>query len=228
MDYTDNVNIKKNKKIYKKNCIDSLRYLKKIVGFINIDSLYSIDKKLHNKKIFQSNSKNHPGVVDINKIKNSFAGGVVSLLKNKIPKDKLFFFNQLRLINNICRDSSAVFSTRNICHRWHSHIHKNILKISKLLTICIIETSKNKFDSEDIVKSYSILKEKDKLYKKIKIIKIFLPKLFAGPKEAYLQATVFNNLKFKFFSVGRDHAGVKNFYSKYSSQKIFDIIPQQW
>ena len=48
-----------------------------------------------------------------------------------------------------------------------------------------------------------------------------MPTLMAGPREAYLQATMLNNLKLKNFIVGRDHAGFSNFFSKYSSQEIF-------
>ena len=56
------------------------------------------------------------------------------------------------------------------------------------------------------------LKKKLSLYKNINIIKILLPSFFAGPNEAYLQATCFNNLGFKGFVVGRDHAGHKKFF----------------
>ena len=49
------------------------------------------------------------------------------------------------------------------------------------------------------------------MYKNIQIIKIYLPLLMAGPKEAFLQATYLNNLKCKYFIVGRDHAGYNNF-----------------
>lgn len=45
----------------------------------------------------------------------------------------------------------------------------------------------------------------------------------AGPREAYFQACILNNLNFKNFIIGRDHAGYKNFYPKYSSQNIFKI-----
>ena len=46
--------------------------------------------------------------------------------------------------------------------------------------------------------------------------------LYAGPNEAMLQAIIFRNIGFRGFVVGRDHAGFRNFYSKYSSQRIFN------
>ena len=47
-----------------------------------------------------------------------------------------------------------------------------------------------------------------------------MPLLYAGPREAFLQATIINNLGIKNLSIGRDHAGIKKFYAKYDSQKI--------
>ena len=53
---------------------------------------------------------------------------------------------------------------------------------------------------------------------------IYMPSFFAGPKEAFLQAIMMQNLGFNNFIIGRDHAGVKNFYGKYESQKFFGKV----
>ena len=71
------------------------------------------------------------------------------------------------------------------------------------------------------MKSYKILKKNVNLYKNIEIAKIYLPSFYAGPNEAFLQASYLDNLGFKYFLVGRDHAGFKNFFKKYESQNIF-------
>ena len=55
------------------------------------------------------------------------------------------------------------------------------------------------------------LKKKVSLYKNINIIKILLPSFFAGPNEAYLQATCFNNLGFKGFVVAEITLDIKSF-----------------
>ena len=205
----------KNKINIKKNYY--LSYNNKNVGIVKPSSIFKIDKKLYCQSLFNTNSIKHPSVERIYKNKNLYIGGKVFLLKSKIPNDKFFIYNQLKN-NKKFFEKSTIFSTRNICHLGHQAIHKKILKKNDKLTICIIENDKNKYNIKDIVNSYLLLKKNSSIYKNIKIIKIYLPSMFAGPKEAYLQAKLFSNLNFKSFVVGRDHAGYRNYFSRYSSQ----------
>ena len=211
---------KKNSKFkFKQNEFYLLKYQKKIVGVIKAESFFKIDKKKHNQKVFKTNSKDHPGVQKMNKLKNNFIGGKVYLLNSHIPKDK--YFCEPRKARKYKYFSNATaFSTRNICHLGHEHIHKKVIQNKNKLIICIISSDKNKYEIKHIENTYNILKVK-KIYKKVKLIKIFIPSLQAGPNEAFLQAILFQNLGFKKFIVGRDHAGVRNFYKKYEAQKIF-------
>ena len=91
----------------------------------------------------------------------------------------------------------------------------------KILHVVVIQSSTNKYDPRVIFETYEIIRKKKGLKNKIKIISIFMPTFFAGPKEAFLQAIMMQNLGFTNFVIGRDHAGVKSFYGKYESQKIF-------
>ena len=85
----------------------------------------------------------------------------------------------------------------------------------------VIQSVNNKYDPKTLFSTYEIIRKQNKLKEKMKIISIFMPTFFAGPKEAFLQAVMMQNLGFNNFVVGRDHAGVKGFYGKYESQKIF-------
>ena len=82
---------------------------------------------------------------------------------------------------------------------------------------------KNKYPKNLLMKAYQSLKI-NKKFKNIKILFIYLPTFFGGPNEAFFQAKIFENLKYKFFYVGRDHAGYKSFYKKFESQKIFEKL----
>ena len=65
--------------------------------------------------------------------------------------------------------------------------------------------------------SYKALK-KNKIFRKINIFFIYFF-IFAGPNEAFFQAKIFENMKFKFFYVGRN-AGYKKFYGKFSPKNF--------
>ena len=213
--------IKKNKNLYEKNKFYPLKYKKKIVGIIKAESFFKIDKKKYNEKVFKTNSKYHPGVKKIIRNENNFIGGKVYLLKSHIIKDK-YFYKPQESRKNFHFSNFTAFSTRNICHLGHECIHRRVLKNKNKLLIAIIVSEKNKYKIRHIENTYKILK-KQKIYKKTKLIKIFIPSLHAGPNEAFLQAILFQNLGLKKFIVGRDHAGIKNFYKKYEAQKIFSI-----
>lgn len=213
------LNLKK-KFFFSSNSKYYLYYKNKKVGFINAESIFKINKREYCQKIFNTNSLSHPTVKRIYEEPNTYVGGKVKIYEKYLIKDKHYAFNLLKKNKNYF-SNSVVFSTRNICHLGHQLIHSKIIKSKRNLSICIIQSEKNKFDPNLIVNSYIYLKKNNKLYKKIKIIKIFLPSLMAGPNEAYLQAAYFDNLNFNSFVVGRDHAGFKNFFKKYDSQKIF-------
>ena len=76
------------------------------------------------------------------------------------------------------------------------------------------------------MKTYQSLR-KNKKFKNIKIVFIYLPTFFGGPKEAFFQAKIFENLKYKFFYVGRDHAGYKSFYKNLTLKKFLKIKNQK-
>ena len=216
LNYPLNNNFLKNKQFFK------LKYNSKIVGAIEGSSIFKVNKKLFNKKVFGTTSRRHPGVILMEKKKDYFIGGKTYLLNSSLPKSNYFFYpKKLRFILKNKKNSNAAFSTRNICHAGHSFIHKYILKRVKQLYIVVIQSVNNKYDPKTLFSTYEIIRKQNKLKEKMKIISIFMPTFFAGPKEAFLQAVMMQNLGFNNFVVGRDHAGVKGFYGKYESQKIF-------
>mgnify|MGYP001239969990 CR=1 FL=1 len=88
-----------------------------------------------------------------------------------MKNDKNFAYNIYKSNKSIF-SNSTVFTTRNICHLGHQLIHEKIIKLKKKLLICIIQSEKNKFNSDFLIKSYEQLKLKEKLYKNIQIDKL--------------------------------------------------------
>ena len=209
----------KNKKKLKLNKKYFLRFKKKIVGRILINSIFRIDKKNFCKKLFNTFSSNHPYVKKILNTKNSFIGGKVDMLKRFLPNDNYLITNKIK--NRKRLKNAVVFSTRNVNHLGHQFLHEYLIKKGKRLVVIIIVNEKNKYDPDKIIRSYEIMKKNLKLYRNLIIGKIYLPSFYAGPNETFLQATCLKNFGFNSFLVGRDHAGYKKFFKKYDSQNIF-------
>ncbi len=200
-----------------------LKYKKEIVGFINLKSKFEVNKKKFLRLVFGTTSKFHLGVNTYSKkIKDkSFSlGGEVFVYKNKLKK--YFYTNNLITLKKLKKIKylDASFSTRNIPHIGHNLIQEKIIYKKKHLTIFLILSTKNKYNQKILMNSYKALK-RNKIFKKINIFFIYLPTFFAGPNEAFFQAKIFENMKFKSFYVGRDHSGYKKFYGKFDSQEIF-------
>ena len=203
-----------------------LKYKGDIIGFLKLKSKFKIEKIKLIKKLFGTTSKAHLGVNNyLKKIKGkSFClGGEVNIFKSKIKK--YFKYSNFITIKNLkkIQNRAVAFSTRNIPHIGHNLIQKKIIESKKNLTIFLILGLKNKYNQTILKKTYTALK-KNKIFNKINVLFIHLPTFFAGPNEAFFQAKIFENMKFKYFYVGRDHAGYKSFYKKYESQNIFDNI----
>ena len=200
-----------------------LIYKKKRIGTIKVKSIFKINRKIYCKKIFNTNSQYHHGVKKIYQSPNNYVGGKIKIFKNFLKNDKYFAYN-IYNSNKSTFSNSAVFTTRNICHLGHQLIHEKIINLKKQLLICVIESEKNKFNPDLVIRSYEQLKLKEKLYKHVQIAKIYLPSMMAGPNEAYLQASYLNNLDCESFIVGRDHAGYKKNFKKYEAQEIFNKL----
>jgi len=207
-------------KIEKKNNFN-LIYNQKKIGVFYINDIFKLDKTKYIKKYFGTSSINHTGVKNFINLKDYFISGKVKLNKKlKFPKSfkpsywtSKFKKQRLKTI--------AGFHTRNIPHATHEKLHDMALEKCNGLFIHPMtgKLKKGDFTRNTILKSYKIyLKEK-------KNNKFFFDEFlsyarFGGPREAAFHAIIRKNFGCTHFIVGRDHAGIKNYYSKYASQNF--------
>lgn len=198
-----------------------LIYNRKKIGIFYIDDIFKLDKKKYVKKYFGTNSKSHTGVKNFINLEDYFISGTVKL------NNKLNFPNSFKPIYWRSKfkkkklKTIAGFHTRNIPHSTHEKLHDMALEKCDGLFIHPMtgKLKKGDFTRSAILKSY-------KLYlKKKKNNRIFFDEFlsnarFGGPREAAFHAIVRKNFGCTHFIVGRDHAGIKNYYSKYASQNF--------
>ena len=199
-------------------------------ALIDIEEIYNYDKKTLANNVYKTQDKDHPGVANVYNMKKQLMGGKISLLKNKkreydeynlTPKETRILFKEKGW-----REIVA-FQTRNPPHIGHEYVQKTALTFVDGLFINPIIGKKKVGDFKDdvILKSYETLM-KHYYLKDRAIMSILRTSMkYAGPREAIHHAIMRKNFGCTHFIVGRDHAGVGNYYGPYDAHDIFDEFP---
>ena len=196
-----------------------------IVAIMEVTSCFEIDLKAYCSAVMGTNNMAHPGVSGIMKQSRQCIGGPVKLSVSAIANQP--FEKTPSEIRDLLKDSNATrftaFSTRNISHRGHEYQHQIAFEKNGFLGVHVITGAAlaGSFLPDIVLDTYQMLAREIYSDERVLINNIRLPPIYAGPKEAFLQATVLQNMGFTQFIVGRDHAGVGDYYGRYASQEIF-------
>jgi sulfate adenylyltransferase len=207
----------------------ALRNNGKIFGILYVKDLYNFDKLQSAKSIFQTDDRSHPGVSSYLNMKDTLVEGEVKTL-NTLNLDDKIRLTPLQVreeINNHGWKSTVAFQTRNVPHVAHEMLQKAVLNIYDGLFInpLIGKKKTGDFKDEVILESYQSLI--NNYYPKSKIIfsTLHTEMKYAGPKEAIHHAIMRKNFGCSHIIIGRDHAGVGNYYAPFDAQNIFKDYP---
>jgi len=185
-------------------------------------NFFNIDKHNFGKKIYGKKYKNNPYFKKFNKENYKFLSFRFELLNKKNLKHKKFVSPKLFKRKYLCNNKKylAGFHTRNVPHKAHEWIHKLMIKKYRSLLIqpLIGQYKVNEYKDNVIIKTNKMV-IKSYRTKNVYLLPFFSYPRYAGPLEAALHAIVRKNYGCTHFWVGRDHAGYKDFFNKYESQK---------
>lgn len=200
-----------------------------ILGTMKIESKYRPDKKRELTECFKGDDK-HPAWEYLQSIGDWYLGGPIQVAN--LPKyDK---FNDYRLTPEQTRaafaakgwSTIAVFQTRNPIHRAHEYLTKVALEQTDglLLHPLVGDTKSDDVPSDVRMQCYQVLLSK--YYPLDRTMLAVYPQAmrYGGPREAVLHAICRQNYGCTHIIVGRDHAGVGNYYGTFDGQKIFDTL----
>ncbi|TMM23892.1 MAG: sulfate adenylyltransferase [Actinobacteria bacterium] len=194
---------------------------------LEVDEVYEYDKEREARNAFRTTDEAHPGVARLYAQKPLYIAGKVTVFERAQPA-----FPELALDPVETRAAFTErgwkrvvgFQTRNPIHRAHEYLTKGALETVDGLLIhpLVGDTKSDDVPASTRVECYRVLLEN--YYPENRVVLSAFPAAmrYAGPREAIWHAICRKNYGCSHFIVGRDHAGVGDYYGTYDAQLIFD------
>jgi sulfate adenylyltransferase len=202
-----------------------------ILAVMEVREKYSIDKQFEVQHVYRTADPKHPGVAKVLQQGDvNLAGPIVVLSEGEYPAK----YPQLYIRPAQSRamflergwSNVAAFQTRNPMHRSHEHLVKIAVEVSDGVFIHQVLGKLKAGDIPAEVRIRAIQAMIDNYFRPGTIVQAGYPieMRYAGPREALLHALIRQNFGCSHLIVGRDHAGVGDYYGPFDAHHIFDQL----
>jgi len=203
-----------------------------LVGTMKISEKYTIDKAHECKQVFKTNDPAHPGVQKVmEQGPVNLAGPVKAVSESFFPKEFQGIYQRpaeaRRLFEQRGWSTVAALQLRNPMHNSHAYLAWIAIEVCDGVYVHQLLGKLKPGDIPADVRVKAIDALVNKYFRKERVIQGGYPMemRYAGPREALLHAVFRQNYGCSHLIVGRDHAGVGDYYGPFDAQKIFNEVP---
>ncbi|HLQ85962.1 MAG TPA: hypothetical protein VK110_07390, partial [Salinisphaeraceae bacterium] len=201
------------------------------VAILTVKDKFPYDKAHRAEHLFGTTDRSHPGVDSIfQRMGDTSLGGPLTLLQRADwgpferlrmePKDTWRLFYEEKKFNSV----AGFITGANPLHRGHEYIHRNALEeVDAVFVQPLVEMAKREYVRHEYrMMAYQSVMDTYYPKERAMMAPLRVTYIFAGPREAVLHALIMKNYGCTHALIGRDHAGIADFYDKYASHSIFD------
>lgn len=204
----------------------ALFYTEKPIAILHLQEKFKYDKKELAKQTFGTTDTKHPNVSELYKNGDTIVGGEINLIQHvdfSAAKYELTPSETRRIFKERGWKSIAGYQTRNPPHMVHEYLQRCALEMVDGLFIhpVVGKLKKGDFPPDAIMEAYEFLTQNYYPKDRAVLATLSLAMRYAGPKAAIFLAIIRKNYGCTHFVVGRDIAGVGNYYGPYSAHKAF-------
>ena len=204
-----------------------------LLGTMTVEEKYAIDRELECSRVFGTTDSTHPGVAKVlSQGPVNLGGPVRTLSEGHFPETYAGLYLRPAETRALFQEKGwskvAAFQTRNPMHRSHEYLAKIAIEICDGLLIHQVLGALKPGDIPADVRVRAIDALVNNYFVDGTIVQAGYPieMRYAGPREALLHAVFRQNFGCSHLVVGRDHAGVGDFYGPFDAHHIFDTLPE--